>query len=53
MREAMARAHEEGFQVDLHGSGYVVGQDPRPGTPLRDDRRLALEFRPDREPVVP
>ena len=31
--------------------GYVVGQDPRPGTPRSDDRRLALEFRPDRAAV--
>jgi cell division protein FtsI (penicillin-binding protein 3) len=48
MREAMTRAHADGFDVHLHGSGYVVGQDPRPGTPRADDRRLALEFRPDR-----
>jgi cell division protein FtsI (penicillin-binding protein 3) len=51
MREAMVRAHEIGFDVQLHGSGYVVGQDPRPGTPRSDDRRLALEFRPDRAAV--
>ncbi len=51
MREAMTRAHDVGFDVQLHGSGYVVGQDPRPGTPRSDDRRLALEFRPDRAAV--
>lgn len=48
MREAMTRAHADGFEVRVHGSGYVVGQDPRPGTTRADDRRLALEFRPDR-----
>jgi cell division protein FtsI (penicillin-binding protein 3) len=53
MREALVRAHEIGFDVQLHGSGYVVGQDPRPGTPRSDDRRLALEFRPDRVAAVP
>ncbi len=53
MREAVARAHEIGFDVQLHGSGYVVGQDPRPGSPRSDDRRLALEFRPDRTAAVP
>jgi cell division protein FtsI (penicillin-binding protein 3) len=51
MREALVRAHEVGFDVQLHGSGYVVGQDPRPGTPRSDDKRLALEFRPDRAAV--
>jgi hypothetical protein len=53
MREAVVRAHDIGFAVQLHGSGYVVGQDPRPGTPRTDDRRLALEFRPDRGAAVP
>jgi cell division protein FtsI (penicillin-binding protein 3) len=51
MREAMVRAHEIGFDVRLHGSGWVVGQDPRPGTPRPDDRRLALEFRSERAAV--
>jgi cell division protein FtsI (penicillin-binding protein 3) len=53
MREAMARAHESGFDVRLRGSGYVVGQVPRAGSPRSDDRRLALEFRPDRGTAVP
>jgi len=53
MREAMARAHEIGFQVRLHGSGWVVGQDPGPGGSRSDDRRLALEFRSDRGAAVP
>jgi cell division protein FtsI (penicillin-binding protein 3) len=53
MREAMVRASDVGYAVQLHGSGYVVGQDPRAGTPRSDDRRLALEFRPDRGAAVP
>ena len=51
MREAMVRAHEVGFDVRLHGSGWVVGQEPRPGAPRPDDRRLALEFRSERAAV--
>ncbi len=53
MRGAMARAHDAGFAVQLRGSGWVVAQEPRPGTALGDDRRLALEFRPDRPVAVP
>jgi cell division protein FtsI (penicillin-binding protein 3) len=53
MRDAMARAHESGFDVRLRGSGYVVGQVPRAGSARPDDRRLALEFRPDRGTAVP
>jgi cell division protein FtsI (penicillin-binding protein 3) len=53
LREAMARAHDEGFDVRQRGSGWVVAQDPQPGTPRADDRRLALELRPDRGAAVP
>ena len=53
MREAMTRAHGDGFDVRLTGSGWVAAQDPRPGTPRADDRRLALELRPDRGTTVP
>jgi hypothetical protein len=53
MREAMTRAHGDGFDVRLSGSGYVAAQDPRPGSPRSDDRRLALELRPDRGAAVP
>jgi cell division protein FtsI (penicillin-binding protein 3) len=52
MREALVRAHAEGFAVTPRGSGWVVGQDPRPGTPIGDDRRLALQLRPDRSSAV-
>jgi cell division protein FtsI (penicillin-binding protein 3) len=53
MREALVRAREEGFAVALHGSGYVVAQEPRAGTALATERRLALEFRPDRDAATP
>ena len=52
MREALSRAHEGGLVVSARGSGYVVAQQPTPGSPL-GDRRLALEFRPDRTAAVP
>lgn len=48
MREALTRAHAEGWAVEIRGSGWVAGQQPPPGAPLADDRRLALELRPDR-----
>jgi cell division protein FtsI (penicillin-binding protein 3) len=53
MREALARARARGFDVSLRGSGYVVTQEPHAGTPLGDERRLALEFRSDRATAVP
>jgi cell division protein FtsI (penicillin-binding protein 3) len=53
MREALARAVEAGFAVVLHGSGYVIAQEPRPGAPLASERRLALEFRPERDAATP
>jgi hypothetical protein len=53
MREALARAQARGFDVSLRGSGYVVTQEPHAGTPLGDERRLALEFRSDRATAVP
>ncbi len=53
MREAVARARDGGFTVSLRGSGYVVAQDPRPGRPLADDRRLALELSADRDAGLP
>ena len=31
MREALVRAHTEGWQVRVEGSGYVIRQDPPPG----------------------
>jgi len=53
MREASTRAHDGGFAVTLRGSGYVVAQEPRAGSPLADERRLALQFHPDRATALP
>lgn len=46
MRDALVRAHEEGWDVRLEGSGYVVGQDPPPGA-APTDRRVTLRFGSD------
>jgi cell division protein FtsI (penicillin-binding protein 3) len=52
-REAVARARAEGWQVDVSGSGYVLGQNPSPGTPPAADRRLALRLAPDAATAAP
>ena len=46
MREALVRAHSEGWEVHVQGSGYVVRQDPPPGAP-GTDRRVTLTFGSD------
>jgi hypothetical protein len=46
MREALVRAHEEGWEARPEGSGYVVGQDPPPGA-VPIDRRVILHFGSD------
>jgi cell division protein FtsI (penicillin-binding protein 3) len=46
MREALVRAHSEGWEVQVEGSGYVVRQEPPPGT-AGDERRLTLHFGTD------
>ena len=46
LREALARAQVEGWNVRTSGIGYVAAQDPPPGSRLTSDRRLALELRP-------
>jgi hypothetical protein len=43
MREALVRAHRGGWAVRVYGSGYVVSQDPTPGT-LAGPRQVVLEF---------
>ncbi len=43
MREALVRAHTEGWQVQLQGSGYVVRQDPPVGA-FSEDHRVTLHF---------
>jgi cell division protein FtsI (penicillin-binding protein 3) len=53
MREALTRAHAAGWTVAVRGTGWVAAQDPSPGAPVGDDRRLALLLRPDRPTAQP
>jgi cell division protein FtsI (penicillin-binding protein 3) len=53
LREALTRAHADGWAVEIRGSGWVAGQQPPPGAPLAEDRRLALELSPDRPLAQP
>jgi hypothetical protein len=46
LREALARAQEGGWAVEVTGTGYVQAQAPPPGAPLSTDRRLALRLVP-------
>jgi cell division protein FtsI (penicillin-binding protein 3) len=43
MREALIRAQRDGWAARVHGSGYVVAQDPPPGS-LAGPREIVLEF---------
>ena len=53
LREALTRAHAAGWTVAVRGTGWVADQYPSPGAPPGDDRRLALELRPDRPTAQP
>ncbi len=46
MRTALVRAHENGWPVDIKGSGYVVAQDPPVGGP-EPQGALTLTFAMD------
>ena len=46
LREALARAQEGGWAVEVTGTGYVQAQAPPPGAPFSTDRRLALRLVP-------
>jgi cell division protein FtsI (penicillin-binding protein 3) len=46
LREALARAQEDGWAVEVTGTGYVQEQAPPPGAPPAADRRLALRLVP-------
>lgn len=43
-RQAKARIDELGLQWDAQGSGWVVAQDPPPGTPLKETQLCRLQF---------
>jgi beta-lactam-binding protein with PASTA domain len=47
-REAVQELAQRGFTVKLAGHGFVVAQDPPPGTPLQRGSavRLTLSFDP-------
>jgi cell division protein FtsI (penicillin-binding protein 3) len=53
LREALTRAQQTGFAVEVRGSGWVAEQDPRPGAPLAAERRLALVLRTERDALQP
>jgi cell division protein FtsI (penicillin-binding protein 3) len=44
LREALERARSLGATVDVVGSGYVVRQDPPPGTPIGADQPIRLQL---------
>ena len=43
MREALVRAHAEGWDVRVDGAGYVLRQEPAPGA-VPADRTVTLHF---------
>jgi cell division protein FtsI (penicillin-binding protein 3) len=44
LREAIERAHAEGVEIELVGSGYVVRQDPMPGKAPQAGTPIRLEL---------
>jgi cell division protein FtsI (penicillin-binding protein 3) len=44
MRQALVQAAYAGWDVQVHGSGYVVAQDPPPGAQRATSKRLELQF---------
>ena len=52
-REAIARAQAEGYQVQVVGVGYVMVQEPAPGTPLAPERTLELRLTPETATASP
>jgi len=44
MRAALVQAARAGWQVEMHGSGFVVAQDPPPGAQTGNGRKLELRF---------
>jgi cell division protein FtsI (penicillin-binding protein 3) len=47
VREALTRAHEQRWDVQLEGWGYVAVQRPAPGARAPEDRRLVLTLNAD------
>ena len=46
LREAIERAREQGVEVEIVGSGYVVRQNPPPGKARDANRAIRLELAP-------
>ena len=46
VRDVLKKAKRLGLQVVIKGSGMVVKQVPKPGTPLKKDRSLTVTFQP-------
>lgn len=46
LREALQQACRAGWEVDVQGWGFVVAQDPAPGTLTAPDKRLKLKLAP-------
>jgi hypothetical protein len=42
LRDVVERAHWQGFTLDVRGNGWVVRQEPAPGTPLTDVHHLTV-----------
>jgi cell division protein FtsI (penicillin-binding protein 3) len=46
VRDVLKKAKQLGLKVVIKGSGMVVKQVPKPGTPLKKDRSLTVTFQP-------
>ncbi len=42
LRDVVERVRWQGISLDIHGDGWVVRQEPAPGTPLAEVRRLTV-----------
>lgn len=49
LREALRQARRAGWQVEVHGSGFVVRQEPVPGAQQAPGKRLKLWLAPPGE----
>ncbi|MCX5853004.1 MAG: penicillin-binding transpeptidase domain-containing protein [Deltaproteobacteria bacterium] len=44
MRDALKRAKEKGIEIQVMGSGWAIGQDPKPGAVIPSKRTCAIHF---------
>jgi cell division protein FtsI (penicillin-binding protein 3) len=44
MRDTLKRAKEKGIEVQVMGSGWAIGQDPKPGAVIPSKRTCAVHF---------